>query len=63
MWRNLDAVNLMAGGLGSVLRATLSRASCTALIVASGVNGIVFVLHSGGASSSRTHSVIVDVKC
>ena len=50
-WRDLDIVNQL------VCIATLKRASCTAIIVASGVSGIVLAFHLGGASSLRTSMV------
>ena len=40
-WRDLTTVNLLVCVLGSTIFATLSRASCTVIIVTSGVSGIV----------------------
>ena len=37
MWRDLEAVSLFTYDVGSIFCATFSRASCTALMVASGV--------------------------
>ena len=57
-WHSLDTINLLVCELGLILLATLSRASCTAIIVASGVNGIVIVFQPGEASSLYAHSMI-----
>ena len=58
MWRDLEAVSLFTYDVGSIFCATFSRASCTALMVASRVSGNVSVLHPGGASLLRAQSVI-----
>ena len=58
MWRDLETVSLFAYDFGSIFCSTFSRASCPALMVASGVNGNVLVLHPGGASSLRAQSII-----
>ena len=58
-WRDLDNVNLLVCVLGSIILATLTRASCMAIIIASEVSGIVLVFKPGGALSSLlSHSVI-----
>ena len=43
-WRDLDTVNLLVCIGVIVILATLSRASCTVIIAASGVSGIVLVI-------------------
>ena len=58
MWRDLETDSLFTCNVGSIFCATFSRASCIALMVASGVSGNVLVLHTGGASSLRAQSVI-----
>ena len=58
MWRDLETVSLFTDDVESVFCATFSRASFTALMVASGISGNVLVLHPGDASSLRAHSVI-----
>ena len=72
MWHNLETVSLLALELGSILRHLFFRLGLEGLgpnpyqkvvpsrlyMVASGVNGIVLVLHPGGASSLRAQSVI-----
>ena len=58
MWRDLETVSRFTDDVESVFCATFSRASCTALIVASGVSGDALVLHPGGASSLRAQSLI-----
>ena len=58
IWRDLETVSFFTGDVGSIFFATFSRASCTALMVASGVSGSVLDLHPGGASSLPVYSVI-----
>ena len=58
MWRDLETVSRCMWDVGSIFCATFSRASCIALMVASGVSDSVSVLHPGGASSLRAQSGI-----
>ena len=58
MWRDLKTVSLFTYDVGSIFCVTFSRASCIALMVASGVSGNVLVLYPGGASLLRAQSVI-----
>ena len=57
VWRDLHIVNLLVCELGSTIFATLSRASCMAIIVTAGVSSIFLVFHPSGALSLCTHSV------
>ena len=45
IWHELETVSLFTGDVGSIFFATFSRASCTALMVASGVSGSVLDFH------------------
>ena len=56
--RDLEAVSLFTYNVESIFCATFSRASCTALMVASVVSCNVSVFHPDGASSFRAQSVI-----